>query len=717
MGTAELVIGAQTEPQLLDGLCRLLVASQLFAQAWIGRPNSDGDLEIESICNLGGEPNAVSKLPNIITGDEINDLTVRAWRLRQLQFTNNRRTNLEGALIPLSDRSGPPSAAAVVPLYRSNEIWALLTLQSCEPDIFSPELLELMERIGRLAGHGLDGLDLRQTLEKERTYQAWLARRDALTDLLNRRGLTERVEEAIARSRQQNRPMAVAFMSLNGFQALNELHGRPICDRLLRTVADRVRAGLKEGDAAARLDGDDFVLVLEALEEGDPGPTLSRIQASVEGPLDLFNGIKTTIRTSLGVTLFPRDNSPAQHLLRHADRALCTFKEARGAAGSRWMVYQPEVDAQRRIHQKHVLSLFRNGNVEVHYQPIIDLQTGGAFKVEALARLADDNRLLLPADFVPHFGHAELTALTFLVLSRGIQDMHRLDDAGFRMNLGINLEPTTLADPQATQKLCRQIETSGLGTNRIVLELLEHPDTLSLTGSREVLLDLKRSGAKVALDDVGSAYSSLLRIKELPVDTIKLDRSFMSGLDRQPQELRFMMHLVELAQTLGVDLIAEGIESNACRDALAALGIRFVQGYAIAKPMNICQLEVWLQEYKAEPWIGPTTALGAVALQLRDLFILGRILDQKPSLLQRTSTFEAQCACPIGHAFRAVGRDAVNLLSAHMEWHRTMADLWKRSTGQIGSAAFQTARVAYEEQMFRLVLEAQAEECESVQCL
>ena len=121
-----------------------------------------------------------------------------------------------------------------------------------------------MERIGRLAGHGLDALDLRQTLEEERKHQSWLARHEALTDLLNRRGLTERVEEAIARSRQDHRSMAVAFMSLNGFQSLNELHGRPVCDRLLRIVADRLQACLKSGDAAGRLDGDDFVLVLEA---------------------------------------------------------------------------------------------------------------------------------------------------------------------------------------------------------------------------------------------------------------------------------------------------------------------------------------------------------------------------------------------------------------------------------------------------------------------
>ena len=715
MGTAELVIGAQTEPQLLQGLCRLLVDSQLFAQVWIGRPNVDGDLQIESICNTGGELKDVSRLPNVISGDEAADLTVRAWRLRQIQFTNDRRTSMTGELTQDSERRNPPSATAVVPLYRGGAIWALLTLLSNEPDIFSTELLELMERIGRLAGHGLDALDLRRTLEEERKYQSWLARHDALTDLLNRRGLTERVEEAIARSRQQHRSMAVAFMSLNGFQSLNELHGRPACDRLLRAFADRLQACLKPDDAAGRLDGDDFVLVLEALDEHELDATLSGIQAAVEGPIELSNEHAPTIQTSLGVTLFPNDNSPAQHLLRHADRALCAFKEARSTATTRWMIYQPEVDAQKHIRQTSVLALFHSGNLRVHYQPLVNLQTGCVRGVEALARLVDSSgNILLPRDFLDCFRPHELTELTFQVLARALQDVRHLDRSDFHLNLGINLEPVTLADLEAMHNLRHQIETSGLSANRIVLELLEHPDTLSMTGARDVLVDLKRSGARVALDDVGSAYSSLLRIKELPIDGIKLDRSFLNGLDHQPKELRFLMHLMDLSQTLGVDLIAEGIETAACLDAVAALGIKVAQGYAIAMPMDIRELEEWLRSYKPAPWTGPTTPLGAVALQLRDLFILGRVLDQKPSLLQRTSAYEAQCGCPIGDAFRALGPDAANLFSAHVEWHRTMADLWKRSTGLINSGPFQTARAAYEEKMFELLLESHAEVCGSV---
>jgi diguanylate cyclase (GGDEF)-like protein/PAS domain S-box-containing protein len=717
MSTAELVVRAQTERELLAELCRLLVESKLFAQAWIGRPNAAGDLEIQTICSNSSDLKHPSYLPNVLTGDEKSVLAVRAWKRSQTQFTNDRLTDPECLPILDLNRTHELHAAAVVPLYRDGKIWALLTLLSEESNIFYPELLELIERIGRLAGHGLDALDLRHTLEDERKHQSWLARHDPLTDLLNRRGLTERVEEAIARAQLGVSSMAVALADLNGFRTLNELHGHPACDLVLRTVADRLQTSLRPGDAAGRLGGDEFVLVLEDVDEEKLALILPGIQTAVEGPIELSNGRKATIQTSIGVTVFPRDNSTARHLLRHADRALYAMKEDPIAPKSRWMLFQPEADEQRCIHREAVLAQFHKGNVCIYYQPIIDLQTGSAFKVEALARLADDNCLLLPADFLPHFGHVELTALTFQVLSRGIQDMHRLDDAGFHMNLGINLEPATLADPQATQNLRRQIETSGLGTNRIVLELLEHPDTLSLIGSREVLLELKRSGARVALDDIGSGYSSLLRIKELPIDAMKLDRSFMSGLDRQPKELRFLMHLMDLSQTLGIDLIAEGIESNACRDALAALGIRFAQGYAIAMPMNIEELEQWLGKYKPVPWSGPTTLLGGVALQLRDLSMTERILDHKPSLMQCVASFDPRCPCEIGLAIQAIGPEASKLFSAHVSWHTAMAALWKRGAGLIDSRDFQTARAAYEEEMFRLVLEAQIFEFETISSL
>jgi diguanylate cyclase (GGDEF)-like protein/PAS domain S-box-containing protein len=707
MGTAELVIGAQTELELLDGLCRLLVNSKLFSQVWIGCPNFEGDLQIVS--NTGGELKDASGLPNILCGDPATDLTVRAWRLRQLQFTNDHRTSRTGELIRDSERRDPPSATAVVPLYRGGEIWALLTLQSNEPNIFSTELLKLMERIGRLAGHGLDALDLRHTLEEERKYQSWLARHDALTDLLNRRGLTERIEEAIARSDRQNQSMAVALIGLNGFRVLNELHGHPVCDLLLRTVADRLRTCLRSGDVAGRLGGDEFVLILENADEERLAALLPKVQTAVEGPIQLESGRTATIQTSIGVTLYPQDRCTPEHLLRHADRALCAFKEGSGTATCRWMIYQPEADAQKHIRQTTVLALFHGGNLRVHYQPLVNLLTGKVTGVEALARLVDkDGRILPPAEFLEHFGTAELTSLTKRVLAQSVQDLDRLDKAGCHLSVGINLEPMILNDTKSVLELCQQIESSGLAANRIVLELLEHTDTLSMNVAQGTLRDLKTSGVKIALDDVGTAYSSLLRMKEFPVDIVKLDRSFLAGLDRQPKELRFLINLVNLARSLGFELVAEGVENDASCDALAAMGVTYGQGYGIAMPMPLEELENWLQHHRPVPWTRPRTVLGIVALQLIGLDATARILPQRPDFLEFMQDCDSNRECEIGCYMNALGPQCAEAITAHAAFHAALSLHARQSNGIVKSSDFQAARVSYEEALFRTVLDASA---------
>lgn len=706
MAAAELVIGTQNERQVLHQLCRLLVESELFAQVWIGKPNADGDLEIQAI-HSAVDLERMPRLPNVYTGDEENILAVRAWRHRRLQFTNDRLRDPEYAPIQDFFRAHDLHATAVVPLYRDGEIWALLTMLSRESDIFNAELLELIERIGRLVGHGLDALDLRRILDEERKYQAWLARHDPLTDLLNRRGLIEKLEEGMASARQNDRNMAVALVDLNGFKAMNDRYGHPAGDYLLRTVAGRLKVSLKQTDAVGRLGGDEFVLVLPGLDgEEELAAILSQIQAAVEVPVQLSDGRIATIETSIGVTLFPQDNSSPEHLLRHADRAISALKEAGEEADPRWSIFRAEVDERERLRQKKILASFREGKIRIHYQPIIDLQTGRPVRVEALARLADDDvGLLPPADFLPRFGLAEMMTLTFQVLDRSIQDLHRLDKLGFPLDVGINFEPAMLADPNAMLELRRNIQKSGLDTSRIVLELLERADTLSATEAQEALHKLKTCGAQVALDDVGSAYSSLLRMKELPVDVIKLDRSFSIGLDRHPKELRFLMNLVNLAQALGLGLIAEGIESNACRDALAALGVPQAQGYAIAMPMDIEALEQWLQKHEPIPWRGPTSLLGAAALQLRDVDAAGRIMSQQPSFLKHLIDPALDMEQKLTSGIQSIGPAASKLLSAHRSWKTAMSSLLAQTDGAVDHRAFHEARTEYEENLFSAVLE------------
>lgn len=708
MGTAELVIRAQSERELLDDFCRMMVESGLFRHVWIGKPNNGGDIEVLSLfSNL--HSTEYWYRPNVHTDDEERILSVRAWRRSRLQYTNDRLLDAEYPVIQDFYRRYGLHATAVVPLYRDNDLWALLTLISDETDIFSPELIELLERIGRLLGHGLDSLDLRGILEDERQHQAWLARHDALTDILNRRGLTERLDDALARAKRHKRMLAVAVMDLDSFKVVNDLHGHPTGDLLLRTIAERLQTTLRQTDAVGRLGGDEFVLILEDLDrEEDLATTLTRVLAAVQNPIHLTNGRSISIRSSIGVTLFPQDDAPPERLLRHADRALYTLKENKGESTQRWMLFQAEADERKIVHQRTVVSLFRAGRVRVHYQPIVDLQTGNVTGVEALARMVDkDNTFLLPADFLPQLSAADLVGLTSMVLAQSVQDLQRADSTGFHLNVGINFEPTTLADAKAMADLRREIESSGLKPCRIVLELLERADTLSLAGSQQALRDLKSCGARIALDDVGSAYSSLLRVKELPVDIIKLDRSFLIGLERHPKELRFLMNMVHLAKALGLDLIAEGVESRSSADALAALGVHHAQGYWIGRPMPIKELLQWLHRHAPVAWTHPTSTLGAVALQLRNLDATGRIMEQRPSFLQHLVAGHSELDGKANAAVRGVAPITGRLAYAQQKWQAAMAVLAAQPEGLARTKAFQAARSTFEEEMFDAALDAE----------
>jgi diguanylate cyclase (GGDEF)-like protein/PAS domain S-box-containing protein len=695
MNAAELVIRAQTERELLDELCSLLVNGGLFSQCWVVRPNTAGELEIQSI--YSSQPvDTRMYLPNVFTGDETRILSVRAWRRARLEYSNDRLADEMAEPIRKYYQHHGLHATAVVPVYRDGDLWGLLTLISSQANILGPEVLELIERIGRLVGHGLDALDLRQILEEERQHQSWLARHDALTDILNRRGIIERLEEATARARRHGKLLAVAVLDLDGFKLVNEAHGHRTGDLLLRSVADRLQSTLRQSDAVGRLGSDEFVLVLEDFERPeDLSLLLSRIQSVINGPVQLANDRSASVRATIGLTVFPADDSSPERLLRHAERALYTLKESKEEPEQRWMVYHAAEDEQKHQRQKTIRSLFRSGNLVVHYQPVIDLQSGRVSGIEALA----------PAEFLPQLTAADLVTLTHQVLAASTNDLQLLDAAGFELSAGINFEPGTLADPKAMQELQAQIEASGVSPQRIILELLERADSMSVAGSQQALQSLKDCGVRIALDDVGSAYSSLLRVKELPVDMIKLDRSFLIGLEKHPHELRFLMNLVHLARALGLSFVAEGIECPASGDALAALGVKLAQGYSIARPMPFDALLAWLRQYQPVPWTRPTSVLGAVALQLRDLDASARMIEQRPSFLRHLVARHPELDSEMDRLVSHADPGGRQLSAAYRAWHAKIAAM-SQSAESVDFASFEYARTAYEEEMFRAALDA-----------
>ncbi len=663
LGQAKLLLKARSEAEVLRATCRRLVDSGLFVMAWIGRPAADGQLQVHTGAGPGiAETDRLLAEQHATAG---RVLPLKAWSSGKLQFSNDRAGDPD--LDPLDGFFGRNrlAATAALPIRRGGAAWGVLAIASAHKGVFTQEMLQLLARVGDLIGRALDECDLKEQLRAERAAQSRMARHDPLTSLPNRLALSEHLPQAMARARRQERILAVAMMDLDNFKPINDQFGHAAGDYLLREIAARLRQAVRATDFVARLGGDEFALVLEGLAQTEDAEVAAeRIRAAIEAPIMLPEGASVTVGGSLGMTLFPLDDADGEVLLRHADVALYGIKERKGPRGRCWDVYRP---SQEKAATTTVLrGLLARGQVRVHYQPIIDLQAGTVVGVEALARIEKGSRLVYPGEFLPHLSVDERKDLSRQVLEQGLSDLSRWDAAGIRLDISFNAEPDVLMRADALPCLDATVCASGIEPSRITVELLESGEFLSLDRALVRVQEIRARGVGIALDDVGSAYSSLLRLRSLPVDKIKLDQAFGRELHGRPDDLLFVLTVQALARGLDCALVVEGVETADILDALSVLGVKEAQGYAIARPMPVEALAAWVGDWVAKPATRhPRTLLGAYASHLEWTQTLRTL--PSPTLLA-DSAGDAH-ACPIGCFLDQVGLHDTALGDAHKRFH------------------------------------------------
>ncbi|MGC9208145.1 EAL domain-containing protein, partial [Acidithiobacillus sp.] len=275
---------------------------------------------------------------------------------------------------------------------------------------------------------------------------------------------------------------------------------------------------------------------------------------------------------------------------RLADQALYESKAHKSDRERSWVLFGEERKAPRTPAQR----LLDAGALEVWYQPILDNRARRVVGVEALARLRDgDGKIWSPAEFLPQLQGKDLFELSRQVLQQALIDLSVLDALGLSLWVSVNIDPHSVSDA-CVACLREMIVHGAVDPSRITLEILEGSDFLEQQAALEHLLALKAQGIRLALDDVGSAYASLLRMKDLPIDEIKLDQGFVRTLEERPQDLHFVAAIQDLAAGMGVDLVVEGVETEDILDAVTVLGVKFLQGYGIARPMPLAQLQEFL---------------------------------------------------------------------------------------------------------------------------
>ncbi len=425
------------------------------------------------------------------------------------------------------------------------------------------------------------------------------ALRDPLTNLPNRAYLTPRMEEALARSQRQERLFAVGVFDLDGFKPVNDTYGHYVGDILLQELAWRLQSTLRTSDTVVRLGGDEFVFICDDLGSwADLEMVIERIQRAVEKPFFLA-GHEIHIGASLGLTIYPFDDSPARGLLHHADLALYAAKATKATRKHFYVLYDRSEDNGRVnspgiAKRQHYHSLLDN-HLVVHYQPIMDTDTGNIHEVEALARLQDSEQLFPPEEFLPYLSQTDRNVLGLEVIERSLSQIKAWDILGFPLSVAVNFDLAGLLEGNLAETIQNLIADAQIPASRLTLEIMEGKELIAGENVQTHLLALKRLGVRLVLDNLGTAYGNLARLKDFPFDAIKLDKSFSMALEKRPRDVYFLLSMIDLAQSWDVDLIVEGAHSPAILSALCAAGVHRVQGYAVAEPVPGQQIPQVLQ--------------------------------------------------------------------------------------------------------------------------
>ena len=427
----------------------------------------------------------------------------------------------------------------------------------------------------------------RRALEGELSHQAF---HDSLTKLPNRLLFKDRVQHALARRTEQSRCLAVLFIDLDNFKAVNDSLGHDAGDQLLVAVTRRLKECLRPSDTLARLGGDEFAILLEDMLHVAGAVLISeRIVETLRAPFDLENK-HVFARASIGIVTDLSPDADTDQLLRKADTAMYVAKSKGNAS---YEIFEPHMEdaLNRRVRlEADLQQAIEESQFTLRYQPIVELAAGTIYGMEALLRWEDPQRgLVLPLEFIP------ITEETGLILPIGrwvLREACRqarqwqIEHGRRRLSVNVNVSAIQLQDAQLAEDVAQALQDSELAPRDLILEVTESAlmlDTEALAGN---LRGFKENGVRLAIDDFGSAYSSLGYLRRYAFDIIKIDKSFVDGIGTGPQGSVLVGSIVKLSQSLGIQACAEGIESAAQLAELSSLGCELGQGYYFAKPME-----------------------------------------------------------------------------------------------------------------------------------
>jgi diguanylate cyclase (GGDEF)-like protein len=414
-----------------------------------------------------------------------------------------------------------------------------------------------------------------------------LAYHDALTGLPNRLLFQDRLALAVAQAHRHRQGLAVLFIDLDRFKVINDSLGHTVGDRLVREVAARLRTCVREGDTVARLGGDEFTLLLPHIGQAvDAAKVAKKVLDLVRIPFDI-DGRELFVTASMGISLYPDDGIDAETLVKNADTAMYRAKEQ---GRDLYQLYTPAMNAtalERLALESSLRRALSHDELVLHYQPIFDVATRRVQGVEALLRWHHPELgLVPPADFIPL---AEITGLILpmgpWVLRTACAQARAWQDRQPGLSVAVNLSARQFQEASLVAQVTDALADSGLEAGCLQLEITESSAMQNAQTAIQTLRELKAQGVGLSIDDFGTGYSSLSYLKRFPIDTLKIDQSFIRDIGRDPDDAAIASAIIALAHTLKLTVVAEGVETPGQLAFLATHGCDRAQGYLLSRPL------------------------------------------------------------------------------------------------------------------------------------
>jgi diguanylate cyclase (GGDEF)-like protein len=439
-------------------------------------------------------------------------------------------------------------------------------------------------------------------LRQQAEENEYLAHHDSLTGLPNRSLFLERANQALLNAKREGWQVCVMIMDLDRFKEINDTLGHHHGDLVLQEIGRRLLPLLRETDTVARLGGDEFAVLLPHVDQADATLNVAtKIHKALERPF-YVRGLALDIDASVGIALFPSHGKDIHTLVRRADVAMYVAK----SSGLDRQIYNEEIDTNTPDKLGlggDLRNAIERNELILNYQPILSLRDQRVRNVEALVRWNHPGRgVLPPSEFIDVAERGGLILpLTRTVLDNTLRQVHQWDSEGFHINVAVNLSVKTLLDPGLSHTVAGLLKKWKLDPIRLELEITESAIMADPVRAMEVLTALNNLGVRLAIDDFGTGYSSLAALKRLPIDAVKIDKSFVRQMEQDENDLMIVQSIIELSHNLGLEVVAEGVETEDISRMLTLLGCDYIQGWHRGRPVPAKEVPWLLGVMEASP--------------------------------------------------------------------------------------------------------------------